>query len=89
MQKVHNDQRLKELLDLLKLDENQLSCVCLAILDNAKIGLTYGELILLNVGAFVTLFAMSGVSILASLVGIGIICYTIGGLKFEKKDLPL
>lgn len=138
------------------------SCVCLAILDNAKIGLTYGELILLNVGAFVTLFAMSGVSFLAScwfnrskysmslggginmfflvatmlglfgsdvlpkvvrlkalnffnycsiislfdeisilgstttfiwkfaiLVGIGIICYTIGGLKFEKKDLPL
>lgn len=26
MQKVHNDQRLKELLDLFKLDENQLSC---------------------------------------------------------------
>ena len=26
MQKVHNDQRLKELLDLFKLDENQISC---------------------------------------------------------------
>lgn len=26
MQKVHNDQRLKELLDLFKLDDNQLSC---------------------------------------------------------------
>lgn len=44
------------------------SVVCLAIV-KAKldtITLTYGHLILLNVGAFVTMFALSGISFLAS-----------------------
>ena len=42
------------------------SCVCLAILNNPSLQLTYGKLILLNLGAFVTLFAMSGICFLAS-----------------------
>lgn len=42
------------------------SCICLAILNNSSLQLTYGKLILLNLGAFVTLFAMSGICFLAS-----------------------
>ena len=138
------------------------SVICLAVLDKTSIALTYGELILLNFGAFMTMFAMSGISFLAScwfnrskysmsiggglnmfflvatmlglfgskvlpsvvrleslnffnyvsiislfdvvsiidggttfiwklaiLLAVGVICYVIGGRKFEKKDLPL
>jgi ABC-2 type transport system permease protein len=138
------------------------SVVCLAILDSSEITLTYGQLILLNLGAFLTMFAMSGISFLAScffnrskysmsiggglnifflvatilglfgspvlpsvvrlkalnyfnyvsiislfdvvsitgdtltflwkwaiLIVVGVICYVLGALKFEKKDLPL
>lgn len=42
------------------------SVICLSIVDNASILLTYSDLILLNLGAFLTLFAMSGISFLAS-----------------------
>jgi ABC-2 type transport system permease protein len=42
------------------------SVVCLAILNDAEIKLTYGKLLLLNLGAFVTLFAMSGICFFAS-----------------------
>lgn len=138
------------------------SVICLSVLDKTSIALTYGELILLNFGAFMTMFAMSGISFLAScwfnrskysmsiggglnmfflvatmlglfgskvlpsvvrleslnffnyvsiislfdvvsiidggttfiwklaiLLAVGVICYVIGGRKFEKKDLPL
>ena len=44
------------------------SCVCLAILNNPALQLTYGKLILLNLGAFVTLFAMSGICFLSSCI---------------------
>ncbi len=40
-------------------------CVCLAIVGEG-VGLTYGELILLNVGAFLVLFALSGLCFLTS-----------------------
>lgn len=138
------------------------SCVCLSLLDNPAITISYGDLLLFNLGAFITLFAMSGISFLAScwfnrskfsmslggglnmfflvatmlglfgsnvlpkvvrlkalnffnycsiislfdeqaiingstafvwklaiLLGIGLICYVIGAIKFKKKDLPL
>lgn len=138
------------------------SAICLACLNGSNITLGYGELLLLNLGAFIAMFAMSGISYLTScwfnrtkyslgiggglnifflvatilglfgssampsvvrldslnffnyvsiislfdvtsilngtvtfiwklaiLLGVGIICYIIGGRKFEKKDLPL
>ena len=40
-------------------------CVCLAIIDTA-VDLTYGKLILLNVGAFLVLFALSGLNFFTS-----------------------
>lgn len=42
------------------------SVVCLSLIDTTITSLTYGKLILLNVGAFLTMFAMSGISFLAS-----------------------
>ena len=42
------------------------SVVCLAVLNNTSLGLTYGKLVLLNLGAFITMFAMSGICFLAS-----------------------
>ena len=138
------------------------SVVCLAIVKTESITITYGQIILLNLGAFITMFAMSGICFLAScwfdrskksmgiggglcmfflvatmlglfgskvlpsivrldalnffnyvsiislfdvisiigntttfiwkfaiLVAIGIVCYVVGSIKFEKKDLPL
>ena len=138
------------------------SVICLSTLDLASVDLTYSQLILLNLGAFCTMFGMSGISFLAScwfnrskysmsiggglnmfflvatmlglfgsealpsvvrlnslnffnyvsiislfdvssilagtttfiwkliiLAGIGVVCYILGALKFEKKDLPL
>ena len=41
------------------------SVVCLSII-SAQTALTYGKLILLNLGAFITMFALSGISFLAS-----------------------
>lgn len=41
-------------------------CICLHFVDGKYITLTVKQLILLNAGAFVTLFAMSGISFLAS-----------------------
>ena len=136
--------------------------VTLAIIGGPNIGMSFGQLALLNLGAFITLFAMSGISFLAScwfnrgkrsmsvggginmfflvasmlglfgskvipsvvridslsffnyctiislfdeisilagtatfvwklaiLLAVGLVCYTIGGIKFRKKDLPL
>ncbi len=40
-------------------------CICLAIVPE-EVGLTYGNLILLNVGAFLVLFALSGLCFLTS-----------------------
>ena len=138
------------------------SVICLSIVKSETIALTYSELILLNVGAFVTMFALSGISFLAScwfnrskysmsiggglnmfflvatmlglfgskvlpsvvrlsalnffnytslislfdvvslldgttafiwkfaiLIVVGLICYIVGSIKFQKKDLPL
>lgn len=138
------------------------SAICLSIVKTETITLTYSELILLNVGAFVTMFALSGISFLAScwfnrskysmsiggglnmfflvatmlglfgskvlpsvvrlsalnffnytslislfdvvslldgttafiwkfaiLIIVGLICYIVGSIKFQKKDLPL
>lgn len=42
------------------------SVVCLAILNNSALQLTYGKLLLLNLGAFVTMLAMSGICFFAS-----------------------
>ncbi len=42
------------------------SFISLSTLNNSTISLTYGKLALLNLGAFVTLFAMSGISFFAS-----------------------
>ncbi len=42
------------------------SCICLSLLNNSAITITYGDLVLFNLGAFITLFAMSGISFLAS-----------------------
>ncbi len=44
------------------------SVVCLSILDVPSITLTYSQLILLNLGAFLTMFAMSGLSFMASCI---------------------
>lgn len=138
------------------------SLVCLKIVDSSAIAMTYTDLILINLGAFLTMFAMSGISFMASclfnrskhsmsiggglnmfflvasmlglfgskimpsvvrlsslnffnyvtiitlfdvnsilngtttfiwkwaiLVGIGLICYLVGSIRFQKKDLPL
>ncbi|MCI5797415.1 MAG: ABC transporter permease [Firmicutes bacterium] len=138
------------------------SVVCLKIVNLKTVELNYVDLILLNLGAFLTMFAMSGISFMASclfnrskhsmsiggglnmfflvasmlglfgskimpsvvrlsslnffnyvtiislfdadsilagtttfiwklaiLAGIGIICYLIGSVRFQKKDLPL
>lgn len=42
------------------------SCVCLAVLNKPELAMTYGKLILLNVGAFATLFAMCGICFFTS-----------------------
>jgi len=42
------------------------SCVCLAIVKTADIGLTYGQLILMNLGSFAVLFAVGGICFLSS-----------------------
>lgn len=42
------------------------SCICFAFVDPSVTELTYGELILLNLGAFITLFAISGINFLTS-----------------------
>lgn len=42
------------------------SCICFAFVDQSVTELTYGELILLNLGAFITLFAISGINFLTS-----------------------
>ena len=138
------------------------SVVCLAIVKSGEITITYSQILLLNLGAFITMFAISGICFLASclfnrskmsmsvgggltmfflvatilglfgsnvipsairidamkmfnyvsiislfdaisildgtltflwkfaiLIAIGIITYTIGVFKFDKKDLPL
>ena len=43
------------------------SIICLAIV-NVNTGLTYGKLVLINLGAFLVMFAMSGICFLASCV---------------------
>lgn len=40
--------------------------VCLATIDTSVVTITYGQLILFNLGAFVTMFAISGICFLAS-----------------------
>ena len=45
-----------------------VSFICFAFLDKSMITMTYGELALLNVGFFVTLFALSGISFLTSCI---------------------
>lgn len=138
------------------------SVVCLAIVSSSEITINYGEIVLLNLGAFITMFAISGICFLSScwfnrskmsmscgggltmfflvatilglfgskvipsairidamkyfnyvsiislfdaisilegslsflwkfaiLISIGVITYTIGIIKFNKKDLPL
>lgn len=42
------------------------SVVCLALVQNSGISITYGQIVLFNVGAFVTMFAISGICFLAS-----------------------
>lgn len=42
------------------------SVICLAIVKTDAISITYGQIILLNVGAFITMFAMSGICFCAS-----------------------
>ncbi len=42
------------------------SFICLACVDGAMVTLTFGQLALLNLGAFLTLFAMSGICFFAS-----------------------
>ena len=42
------------------------SVVCLAIVNSADITITYGEIILLNLGAFITMLAVSGICFLSS-----------------------
>lgn len=138
------------------------SVVCLAIVQSSEISISYGQIILFNVGAFITMFAISGICFLASswfnrskismgcgggltmfflvatilglfgskaipsairieamnyfnyttilslfdtmsitagtltflwkwaiLVAIGVVCYAVSVVKFDKKDLPL
>ena len=42
------------------------SVVCLAIIGKSEVTITYGQLLLLNLGAFITMFAVSGICFLAS-----------------------
>lgn len=42
------------------------SMICLAVLNSPDVSMGYGDLLLLNLGAFITLFAMSGICFLAS-----------------------
>ena len=42
------------------------SVVCLAIVNSAEITITYGQILLLNLGAFITMLAVSGICFLAS-----------------------
>lgn len=42
------------------------SLICLSTLEAGTVSLTYSDLILLNLGAFIVMFAMSGISFLAS-----------------------
>ena len=42
------------------------SVVCLAIVSSPEITITYGQILLLNLGAFITMFAISGICFLAS-----------------------
>lgn len=42
------------------------SIVCLSLVQSSEISLTYGQIVLFNVGAFVTMFAISGICFLAS-----------------------
>lgn len=42
------------------------SCICFVFVDPSVTELTYGKLILLNLGAFITLFAISGINFLTS-----------------------
>ncbi len=42
------------------------SVVCLAIVQSSEISISYGQIILFNVGAFITMFAISGICFLAS-----------------------
>lgn len=42
------------------------SVICLSLIDAGVTELTYGQIILLNLGAFLAMFAMSGISFLAS-----------------------
>ena len=42
------------------------SIVCLAIVSSSEITINYGEIVLLNLGAFITMFAISGICFLSS-----------------------
>ena len=42
------------------------SVVCLAIIGKSEVTITYGQLLLLNLGSFITMFAVSGICFLAS-----------------------
>ena len=42
------------------------SVVCLAIVNSAEITITYGQILLLNLGAFITMLAISGICFLSS-----------------------
>jgi ABC-2 type transport system permease protein len=42
------------------------SCICFAVVNVTSTGLTYGKLCLINLGAFLTLFAMSGLNFFSS-----------------------
>lgn len=42
------------------------SVVCLAIVNSAEISITIGQILLLNLGAFITMFAISGICFLSS-----------------------
>ena len=45
-----------------------VSFICFAFLDKSMISMTFGDLALLNLGFFVTLFALSGISFLTSCI---------------------
>ena len=42
------------------------SVVCLALVHGSEISISYGQIVLFNVGAFITMFAISGICFLAS-----------------------
>jgi len=42
------------------------SCICLAVVKSSGMALTYGQLILMNLGSFAVLFAVSGICFLSS-----------------------